>query len=697
MSEGILHAITTGIQLALAVAIPGSAVNLLLSCHLTRESTWGRFRHAIWSMILGICLAALVAMALGLLRLFHIRFLFEGILMLISVIGFGLAIRRPLPLSLRREAGATALLLLLGIAGTTCVMMVPKWSEWIAGGWDPGVYVNEGISLARTGNFAPADAACLNELTPEERRLFTTLSRDREQRLPGLFTGMRTDGHLSFEFFRLFPSVIGILARYGGVTAACRVNLFLGLASMLLAVLMLGSNGSRWRPQSLAVLVLVGCPLWVYHLQIPVSEMLQLCLVLAILAATFESPVGGRNLRLGLLAACAELNRFTFLPLGLLLVAGILIRDCTMDHSPRQAIKGATYAALGLWLSAFLNIRIAPASLDGWDFANTLLIQSAIITLVLGAAAGSCFGKRGQQLLSLVTQKGTQWLIMGSVAMLILSALGLWALPLWKPAMLAAENLDNILRLVSYCGTGMAFAAMTGLVIAFWPSSVQGSAWRFPVLSLLAIIAFLCTRKFIFDLYPWATRRYLPFVIPVMLIGIAEVATRLAGDSRSRWRGILPVTLIGLLVAGHLRPAREASLCREFYGFQALIRTISSHTDNADLVIAEHFWWGMPLLCIHGAAVADGGKLSTGTDSEKRLLGAVLNRLAKDHQIVLILGGDTPAIAEAVGLVCKPLAEATSIMAPSVIHHPRATRCTLRDRSYQVRPYLVVNTADDSG
>ena len=81
-----------------------------------------------------------------------------------------------------RNCAPLAALCLCGIA---VVMSLPERDEWALGGWDPGVYISEGVALAREGTFYPEDSLLFEQFNDAEKAVFTRTgsrrTRDRSR------------------------------------------------------------------------------------------------------------------------------------------------------------------------------------------------------------------------------------------------------------------------------------------------------------------------------------------------------------------------------------------------------------------------------------------------------------------------------------------------------------------------------------
>ena len=199
-----------------------------------------------------------------------------------AITGLGLALSLWRARGRLREAAASC----APAAGTVCAawmaaMLLPRAGEWFLGGWDPGVYVNQGYALSRTGTFHPPTPELWHRLTAEELTAFTRGETKYLEAFPGVPLDPRTRA-IEPYFFRLMPAWVSVLADHGGLRAAVRVNLFGGVAALFVFLAFVRAAGSPWRHALAAAALLAVHPIWLYHLHVPISEMLELWLLAGI-------------------------------------------------------------------------------------------------------------------------------------------------------------------------------------------------------------------------------------------------------------------------------------------------------------------------------------------------------------------------------------------------------------------------------
>jgi len=242
-----------------------------------------------------------------------------------------------------------------GLAGlavcTAFCMAVLLWnpgSEWVLGGWDPGVYVNEGLLACRTGSFAPPPDAFYRALGPEALRAVATDFGTHWEMFPGVPLNIERAA-LEPAFPRLTSAVIAVVARFAGPAAApCAPTLLAALALLLLGAGLAAAGAPA--ALTIAALLCVGCqPVFLFHAHTPGSELPELILVIGLAVCIWQRPQARAWTGLAaLLTLTAAANRLSFFLFGALLALLWALADCA-EPSPRRG-----HAAERLALAAAL-------------------------------------------------------------------------------------------------------------------------------------------------------------------------------------------------------------------------------------------------------------------------------------------------------------------------------------------------------
>ncbi len=565
----------TSIMLAFMVVVPGWA--------------WHRGPGLLWQR-------GLAAAGVGfVLNLAASWLLAEAGLFRLPALGLVLALFTLAGLWVNRRNGLLPgglVVALLAVAGLALVVLgLAGRSEWLAGGWDPGIYVNEGLLLERTGSWRPALEPQLARLGSKVLNWLCTAFATHREWFPGIPIDTASAA-LQPSFARLTSVTAGWLALTGGVEAAVRLPLFMGCA----AVLAWGWAFTRWwGPRSawgLAVLLLH--PVFVYHLQAPSSEMTELFLAGVLAAGWLDRPWKGRHLVwMASVLLLASVNRLSFPLFGAILLLARASGDAAREDRNSVLREHAAMAAalcVGM-VYHHLAVPIAVAKL-----AHVLpRIEALVVCTCAGLLAVD---------VALCTPRGlarTAWLRAAVGRWVWPTGVGLFAV--WIACGSSGEWRVNSGALVAYTGwIPIALAVVGGLMLARDRATSAPAlfAWGLALCALIVL-----NEKHAAELYPWASKRWLPFLLPLVALGAASLAVRLTGPVL---RGLFIVAMAGSLVASWPL-LRTAWASAEYVGVSARIEEAAGHMPDDALVVADHFLWATPLALVHGRPVVNGLRL----------------------------------------------------------------------------------------
>jgi hypothetical protein len=132
-----------------------------------------------------------------------------------------------------REGNLRGLPAVVALALLTLAFTIPP-SEFLLGGWDPGVYVHTASVLAHDGSLRP-EYPDLAAMDADTRALIGRQGQDAWE--PFLGMHMLPDGRISPQFYHLYPGLMALLWPFGGARAALMVNPLLNALSILLVYL----------------------------------------------------------------------------------------------------------------------------------------------------------------------------------------------------------------------------------------------------------------------------------------------------------------------------------------------------------------------------------------------------------------------------------------------------------------------------
>ncbi|MFH0952905.1 MAG: hypothetical protein V1873_01100 [Verrucomicrobiota bacterium] len=523
-------------------------------------------------------------------------------ILLLSVSALGLLVRR-----LVRRPGSgprtlyspvASVLLALIFAG---ILLVPHRGEWMLGGWDPGVYMNEGLFVARTGTFHPPPEQVLQELSSDELSAFMRHFGPSHELFPAVPVDLETRRYDLF-FFRLMPCAVAAFERCGGLAGALRVNHVLALFAWLAFGAAAWGLSRSGAVTALSLLLLAAQPLWLYHTHVPISELLQGCLFFSMWAGALLWGKGrARAALLAWLAFLGLVNRFSFLPwVGLWL--GVLAW-LDLDREDRAGVLGE---------HALVMAGVAAGVLYDRAFCAVTLGRIADVWSSVKVVAAGCFG----------------------------AAFALDALAFSGPLRSRLVRMRPPLLLAALAAGIAGFAALTWAAargvhpafLSFVKPLVWFSGWPFTVLALLGLAAVLGTAPprrvpiVLFALFgvgtlayiawapnavtifPYAARRFLEFTLPAMAFLSALVLGRL-WEARGSWTRALAAALVAVALASAAQKDARAWRTTAYDGVGPVLEDIAARIAPTDVLVADHFWWGTPLALVHGKQVLNGERL----------------------------------------------------------------------------------------
>jgi len=633
MMEAIRTVGLGALLVTLRLVIPGLSLGWLLATpdDLSNLNWKRRVRIGVRMMLVGVLVSALVVFVLGQAGRYRPVAL-EVLLLAVICLG-GLV---PALLRYRREFGmflrACVPVVGLCLCGTAVILALPGRSEWMLGGWDPGVYTSEGIALERTGTFYPEDPLLFEMLSPEEQAVFTRTGSGRTERFPGVVLD-RNRQRLSYEFFRLHPSMIALFRRWGGMTAALRGNTILAmLAALIFFAMLLEHRGTTHAV--CATLLLMAQPVWLYHAHVPVSEMLHFLLMGAVgLLWVDRSPRFAMALLFAALLFGLMLNRFSFLPFAGILLMAVALRDLERENR-RDVWLEHGLQVFAVITGAAVDWFVAPASLAGWDSGQIPQMLGAFFVGAVVALVVDCLGASGAFRNRFAECQRWMLIVLG------------WSLICCLAIMYGygfigrdSREADNMRRLLPYVGYIAAGAALVGGVMVTHGRRRMSRALGTYLLVLVGILLIVAFKKWARDLYPWATRRYL--VNAVLLTAILASVPIAWLWERTRavmlCRSVAVVFLMTVMVA-NARRSSHSWRRTETTGVQSVLAMIAEQVQPDDIVIVDTPTWGMPLKLIYGKEVLNGKHMWRRKDADQMRVGLdALRRLHRSGRSIRFL------------------------------------------------------------
>lgn len=593
-----------------------------------------------WAIVLSSVTSIAIVLALAALHRYSFkRLLIADVVVAAAAAGvsrlnlrFGGAVRRP---------GFGALL-------PIALVLIGLWrffpsSEYIIGGKDPGVYINEGIQIAQRGALVIRDPV-IRSIPPFARDLFIPPDRNLTHYLALRFMGFYVldpdSGAVIGQFPHLFPASIAIGYGIRGLTGARQtvgVWAILGLLGVYFMGARLFGRAAAFAAAGLLALNVVE----VWFARYPNAEIVMQALVFAALLATaraghdddpFFSPVAGTLLGVLLFL------RFDTAVVCVAAVAAVALGYVTGRRvrwtfwPPLAAASGlATWYYLGP-LREYVQLPLVfVANLPAWQFA-------ALGAAALTATALVIAGRRSQFWSARVTHD-LPWAITAAVIVL-----AVYALVFRHPGGKLTDYDAYALRMFAgfYFTLPALIAALVGFALIVRPRFWDDPAFA---VTLTAFSVLLFYKIRIVPEHFWAARRFLAVILPGGLLCVGAAA--LTGE---RGRGIftrairLPIGIVflGLVALAYARAARPVLDHVEYAGVIARIEALASTIGDHDLLLVESrdsgsdvHVFGLPLAYIYARNVLT----LSNARPDKAVFAAFLNRMHGQYDRVLFLGG----------------------------------------------------------
>lgn len=525
-----------------------------------------------WSVALTFGLAAVSAYSLPRLLVINLAVALVLVLVYRRRLAFGKAAPR---------VGVTAVIPLLLLA--LCGWRFFPASEYVIGGKDPGVYVNDGISIHRTGTIMRRDAVVA--AVPVESRDLFFRSHQREEYYGLRFMGVNvmdpTTGAVMLTFPHLFPASIALgygVAGLRGATNTVAVWAVLGVLAVFFA-------GARVMGPWAAFL---GCVLLILNIaetwfaRYPNAEVVMQVLIFAGMLAYSYSEEGDGRFFAGVAGvACALLM---FLRFDAVVAVGGFAAVCTLRwlvdrRMPRLAFVVPAVAGFVLALFYYVGPLRAYFYLYKVNMPSMpMALAAVVVAFGLIAAAGS---QRRWLAPSLKT-----YLPLGLAA--VIAGLAVYALFFREPAGRLAEEDAYALRMFRerYVFWPALIAALAGFAVVG-----RKQFWRHPAFFMLVAIfgVFFFRKLHIVWEHFWLARRFLPAILPGLCLLAAGALVGASGPGEThragrRLAGTLGVAFIAWQfwiasapVAAHV----------EYRGAIHAVEQLAARVTDRDLVLFE--------------------------------------------------------------------------------------------------------------
>lgn len=580
------------------------------------------------------------------------------------------------------------------VLGCLLIMALPHAGEWVLGGLDPGIYLGQGVNVARTGTFHPAPQECFAELSDEELRQFTRGDGDYVECFPGIAIDPDSKAFRHY-FFRLTPTLISMAARDGGLRAAVRVNYFVGMMTAVMLAGCLVAFRVSLSQIILSVLFLVVQPLWLYHLHLPTTEMLQLLLILGM---GMLLPVRSKGvfplLLLGMTVFAGLVNRVSFLPFAGILSLCIAWLDRMRADRIRVLLERSVFI-FAMLLGFVFDLKVTSVTMirlaDVVPALKTVAIVCVLLALMLDLIVW------GKSRFAAWLIELPEWLVRVAVAIVVLAGLLLWFCGEKSELKAAARTLHGIIPLL---GPAFVLASVCGAVHIFWRKRKEASEAKALITFLVAVVVIVTIKNFVEPHYPWAARRYLAYAVPAIAIlsgYMLSVLWRIEGRF-SQWARISVVVIALALLGCTAKKSWHAWDRTEYDGITTVLDKLADQIGDNDVVIVDTPTWGTPLSMIYGKQVLNGKQLWERKSKDGMLVALkALMRMRDEGMRIRFL---TTTRTEALNIYPVKLDSVTldwsteEVVIPEIIHSRRAKDFEIQERRNVFRLFTWTGTVE---
>lgn len=523
-------------------------------------------------------------------------------------------------------------------------------SEYVIGGKDPGVYMNEGVQLAQRGSLVFHDRTLL-AVPPFARDLFYPQFQDPSYyslRFMGFFIKSPDEGTVVGQFPHLFPASIAIGYGIDGLTGArdaVAVWAILGLLAMyFMGARLLGRPAAAVAAALLALNVIE-----VWFSKYPNAEVVMQTLLFAALLANARAHVDGDRFFAPVTALL--LGLLLFLRIDALLAVGAVLVGIAIGfaagHRTRWTFWATLAAAVALNaiylfvpMRAYIELPIVFLSnFTWWQYAAVAATAGAILI----AFAFSIRSTRASRAI-------VAWVPAIAAAGVVLCAA--YALLLRHPAGKLTDYDAYALRTYAsfYVTLPALVAALVGYVLV-----ARARFWRDPAF-MVAVTGYSLFFFYKIRIVPdhfWMARRFLPAILPGTLLlasAAALMGTRGRGWLSRAVRIPIGVVFVALLAFAYARQSKPLVNYVEYAGVIPKLEQLASTIGDRDLVVVDSrnasdmHVLALPLAYIYARNVL----VLASPTPDKSAFAAFLNDARSRYRRVLFMGaGGTDLISSA--------------------------------------------------
>ena len=637
--------------LLLAIAyLPGAVVFRFPAADRHKRAALPAEERVFWSVMISVIISTTAAFVLAASGVYTIGRL--ATLNVILTIGLAAAAAGRLRLAGASKPTWTALLPLGLLAlGSWMYFAVPA-SEYILGGRDPGVYMNEGVQIAQRRSLVTLDTLAASVPEPARDLFFPSYGDETfySVRYMGFHLRDPQTGAVSGQFPQGYPVWIAIAYGLDGLTGTRRVIAWWAILGAL-AVYFAAKRLIGEVPAAAAAGLLSVHVIQTWYARYPNSEIVTQALLFGALLAhayahedddRFFGPVAASLLGLAL---------FTRLPV--VLAVGTAIAASILAHAGGGRTRAGFLVTLAAWMAAasiYYTTQLRPYFNRPIEYLGSLEpIHLVGLMLALSAGGVLLWAIRRPR----VAEATRVWL--PRCLMVLVTVGAIYGLFLREPGGRLAPHDAHALRMFAdLYFTRIALAlAVVGYVLL-----VARSFWRAPalLLTVTGLAVFFFYKMRIWPEHFWLARRFLTEIMPGALIfaAAAMFAPLWLGWSKRVAAAIVGIVAAALLGQRYFSASEAIRTHVEYAGIIPRLEKLASSFADDELVMIESrgasdvHTLGLPLSYIYARNVL----VLADTRPDKRAVAGLIEWARERYRNVYFMaGGGTDLLSESVGSV----------------------------------------------
>jgi hypothetical protein len=491
--------------LLVLVYLPGAMIFRLPIADRARRAALPAEERVFWAVVISLMVTTTLAFVLAAMSIYTLERLVACNIALAVLAALGSAGNLRLESTSPLPNWTAVLPLALVATGTWMYFTVPA-SEYVLGGRDPGVYVNQGIQIAQRRSLMTIDSVAAAQ--PAAHRGLFFPATDANVRFMGFHLRDPDRGTVSGQFPQVYPIWIAIAYGLDGVTGSRRVIAWWAILGVL-GVYFAARRLSGEIPAAASAALLCVHVIQTWYARYPNSEIVTQAIIFPALPAhnyahehenRFFGPVAGMLVGMAL---------FTRLP-AIVVVAPMVVASL-LAHIDGHRVRAGFLVTLAGSIAAagvYAMTQLRPYFTRYIEYVQFL---QPVHLVAAAAAALAVFALVIAVRLPRVSALTRQWLPIALVA--VVAAGAVYGLYFREPTDRLAPHDAHALRM--FADLYVTRVAL-GLAVIGYALFVWRSFWRAPafVLTVTTLSLFFFYKMRIYPEHFWLARRFLTEILP---------------------------------------------------------------------------------------------------------------------------------------------------------------------------------------